>query len=254
MGINKVLIKLSYILRSKRKKIHRATLSPDMFETEFRELYKLCSPYTMTSCERMYGLYKAVDYVLSSGVPGDFVECGVWRGGSAMIIAKMMVNRGVENRKIYMYDTYEGMSPPTNFDIDINGQNASELMAISANKKEMSVWCLADLSEVKQNLASTGLAPEQLIFIKGKVEETIPEIVPEHKIAILRLDTDWYESTKHELLHLYPILSVNGVLIIDDYGHWSGCRKAVDEYFNSHNVKILMNRIDYTGRIGIKTS
>ena len=89
-------------------------------------------------------------------------------------------------------------------------------------------------------------------MIKGKVEDTIPEKVPTNKIALLRLDTDWYESTAHELLHLYPLLNTHGVLIIDDYGHWQGCRRAVDEHFEKYNVRLLLNRIDETGRFGIK--
>jgi hypothetical protein len=85
----------------------------------------------------------------------------------------------------------------------------------------------------------------------GKVEDTIPADIPE-KIALLRLDTDWYESTKHELIHLFPRLQKGGVLIIDDYGFWKGARKAVDEYFAENNIQILLNRIDDTGRMAIK--
>ena len=87
-------------------------------------------------------------------------------------------------------------------------------------------------------------------FVQGMVEETIPAGAPE-KIALLRLDTDWYESTHHEMVHLFPRISDGGVLIIDDYGHWAGARRAVDEYFHEHNIAILLNRLDYTGRIGI---
>ena len=83
------------------------------------------------------------------------------------------------------------------------------------------------------------------------MEETIPTHIP-HAISLLRLDTDWYESTKHELTHLFPLLSPGGVIIIDDYGHWQGAKKAVDEYFEENKIKILLNRIDYTGRIGVK--
>jgi hypothetical protein len=88
-------------------------------------------------------------------------------------------------------------------------------------------------------------------FVKGKVEDTIPASTPD-RIAILRLDTDWYASTRHELEHLYPLLAPGGVLIIDDYGHWEGCRQAVDEYFASRNLQVLLNRVDYTGRIAVK--
>jgi O-methyltransferase len=88
-------------------------------------------------------------------------------------------------------------------------------------------------------------------LVKGKVEDTVPKNAPE-KIALLRLDTDWYESTRRELVHLFPRLVPGGVLIIDDYGHWQGARKAVDEYIAGNQVKILLNRVDYTGRIGVK--
>jgi O-methyltransferase len=100
-------------------------------------------------------------------------------------------------------------------------------------------------------MLSTGYPEENLIFVKGKVENTIPGVTPD-RICLLRLDTDWYESTYHELNYLFPRLSVNGVIIIDDYGHWQGAREAVDKYFQAKNVKILLNRIDYSGRVGIK--
>ena len=104
---------------------------------------------------------------------------------------------------------------------------------------------------VKKNMASTDYPEENIIYIKGKIEETLPGYIP-GKISILRLDTDWYESTKHELEHLYPILSPGGVLIIDDYGHFAGARKAVDEYFSGLEKPPYMSRIDYSGRIIIK--
>jgi hypothetical protein len=111
---------------------------------------------------------------------------------------------------------------------------------------------LADLADVKRNMALTGIESDQMIFVKGKVEDTIPNTIPE-QIALLRLDTDWYESTKHELIHLYPKLIKKGILIIDDYGHWKGCKEAVDEYFAQHKIHLMLNRIDYTGRLAVKT-
>jgi hypothetical protein len=89
-------------------------------------------------------------------------------------------------------------------------------------------------------------------LIAGKVEETLPEHAPE-SIALLRLDTDWYESTRHELEHLFPRVVAGGVLLLDDYGHWKGSRKAVDEYFAAQGITMLLNRVDYTGRLGIVT-
>jgi hypothetical protein len=104
---------------------------------------------------------------------------------------------------------------------------------------------------VRNNVCGTGYPREKLHFVVGKVEDTIPATMP-RKIALLRLDTDWYDSTKHELSHLFPLLRPQGVLIVDDYGHWQGARKAVDEYFAAHQTGILLHRIDYTGRIAVK--
>ena len=104
-----------------------------------------------------------------------------------------------------------------------------------------------------ENLILTNYPINNFQLIKGKVEDTLPGIMLPDSISLLRLDTDFYESTLHELKHLYPLLSKNGVLIIDDYGHWQGCKQAVDEYFDKENISLLLNRIDYTGRVAIKT-
>ncbi len=221
-------------------------------EPEFLQLATLCKPFTMTSVERLYALYTAVKYILDHDIPGDFAECGVWRGGSAMLIAGMLARRGVHDRKLYMYDTYEGMSAPTEDDRDFRGKDAATLLEKSEDDKETSVWCLASLEEVRHNMTLTEYPMEHIHFIQGKVEDTIPVQSPPGPLALLRLDTDWYESTRHELEHLYPLLVRQGVLIIDDYGHWEGCRKAVDEYFSKERIQMLLHRIDYTGRIGIK--
>ncbi len=249
--IVKLIEKLGYTISKSEKS---AAQYPDIIHTEFWEIYNLCSQYTMTSVARMYALYCSVAYVLSNNIKGSFVECGVWRGGSAMLIAKMLNNRKITDRKIYLYDTFEGMSKPTNADLDYSGRSASELLNENVHNKEESVWCLADLADVQRNLSLTGFQESNLVYVKGTVETTIPAALPEGRIALLRLDTDWYESTKHELNHLFPLLELNGVLIIDDYGHWEGCRKAVDEYFAEHKTCILLNRIDYTGRIGVKSA
>lgn len=225
---------------------------PDMKEKEFWDIYNLCKPYTMTSVERMYALYTTVNYILQHGIPGCFVECGVWRGGCAMLIAKMLSNRNITDRPVYLFDTFEGMSEPTDADRSFKDESAADLLERSVEDKENSVWCLADLADVKRNLERTGLPANLLFYIKGKVEDTIPKQLPGQAIALLRLDTDWYESTRHELNFLFPLVVRNGVLIIDDYGHWEGCRKAVDEYFRENNFPVLLYRIDYTGRMAIK--
>jgi O-methyltransferase len=225
----------------------------DMFsDREFVEVYNKVKDFTMTSPQRLYSLYKSVEYVSKSNIPGDFVECGVWRGGSAMAIALVLKRLGDNQRRIYLYDTYEGMSEPGSNDNDIFGNSAEKLLETEEKlNNQENVWCYSTLDDVKKNLFATGYPSENLEFIKGKVEETIPTHIPV-QIALLRLDTDWYESTLHEMNHLYPLLSRNGVLIIDDYGHWQGARKAIDEYLEKNKIGILLNRIDYTGRIAIK--
>ncbi|MCW2967337.1 MAG: macrocin O-methyltransferase, partial [Solirubrobacteraceae bacterium] len=106
-------------------------------------------------------------------------------------------------------------------------------------------------ADVRNTVLGTGYPPERIHFVRGPVEETLPEHAPE-RLALLRLDTDWYESTRAEMEHLYPRLSDGGVLIIDDYGHWDGARRAVEEHFAANGDAPLLHRIDYTGRIGIK--
>ena len=168
-----------------------------------------------------------------------------------MAVAETLLSAGDTSRNLYLFDTFEGMPPPTENDVDIAGGTAENLLACSNKETDESVWCCATLDGVKKALNSTGYPSERVHFIKGMVEQTIPQFVP-GKIALLRLDTDWYESTKHEMEHLFPRLEKGGVLIIDDYGHWQGARKAVDEYIEKNEVKILLNRIDYTGRIAVK--
>jgi len=216
----------------------------------FLKIYDKCKKYGMTPRERMYALYKSVQYIINSKIDGDFVECGVWKGANPMLIAYTLLELNVINRKIYLYDTFEGMSKPTKEDIIVSNKNVRAIDKWKKEqKKDYNKWAYASLTDVKKNVNLTKYPKENFIFVKGKVEETIPKIISK-KIALLRLDTDWYESTKHELINLFPLLSKNGVLIIDDYGCWAGSKKATDEYFL--NKSILLNRIDDSGRIGVK--
>lgn len=219
----------------------------------FMKLYDVCKPYTMTSVERMYALYLSLNYIVDNNIDGDFVECGVWKGGSSMLIAEFLASKNIAHRKIFMYDTFEGMSAPTEKDVDIIRETSAEKL-LAQNSKEVSdsVWCYSSLDEVKRNMGLTRFNQNNIVYVKGKVEDTIPHTMPNNELALLRLDTDWYESTKHELNHLFPLLQQKGVLIIDDFGHWDGAKKAVLEYFEKNKVQMLLNRIDYTGRIGIK--
>lgn len=226
------------------------TLSKDL-DRLFAPIWRKTRNYTMTSTDRMFALYKAVEYISQNHISGDIVECGVWRGGSAMICAYTLKTFRDTNRTIYLYDTYSGMPEPGMYDRTVLGNNPAHKIWKLSLKEAADTWCYATLKEVKKNLYRTKYPKTKIRFIEGKVEDTIPAHAP-RRIALLRLDTDWYSSTYHELLHLYPRLVPGGVLIIDDYGHWKGAQKAVDTYFWKHKAPILFNRIDYTGRIAIK--
>lgn len=220
----------------------------DVFaDPDFAGRERRCRSFTMTSPERMYALYQACRYVLQSNVPGDFVECGVWRGGSAMMMAMELVAHRdpAPERTLHLFDTFSGMSEP---DAAIDGDHARKEWR-RRQRTDHNEWCYASQGEVLENVLSTGIGRERVRTVAGKVEEVLPERAPE-SIAVLRLDTDWYESTRHELEHLFPRLSKGGVLLIDDYGHWQGARRAVDEFFAGGPV--LLHRIDGTGRMLIK--
>jgi O-methyltransferase len=215
------------------------------FEPEFLSLYEAAQAFTLTSRERMYALYKAVEYITTHAIAGDVVECGVYRGGSTMLCASALRAMNETSRSLWLYDTFDGMPEPAAIDRDFQGVSAADQWQPQCYR--------CGLDEVQSNLTRTGYPPARLRFVEGRVEETIPGQVPD-AIALLRLDTDWYASTRHELEHLFPRLVPGGVLIIDDYGHWQGCRKAVDEFLAEHRIPMLLSRIDYTGRIGVKPS
>jgi O-methyltransferase len=246
MGIRRAL---RSVLERRGWELRRRADRADM-EPEFLELHARCADHTMTSTERMHALYGAVCHVVRAEIPGDVVECGVWRGGSAMLAALTLKRLGDRERHIHLYDTFAGMPEPGELDVDMLGQCAAPAWQ-GQQRQGINEWCYASVADVRQNLNSTGFPSDRLHLVEGLVEETIPANVPE-RIAVLRLDTDWYESTWHELVHLYPLLSRGGVLIVDDYGHWAGARAAVDRYFAEHARPPLLNRIDYTGRIAVR--
>jgi O-methyltransferase len=215
-------------------------------DDEFVELAQRCGPFTMTSYERQYALYSAVRHVYATRVPGAFVECGVWRGGSSILAALTFQRLSDSNREYFLYDTFAGMTEPTAADgADVHRRWAGQ------QDEGHNRWAYASRDEVAANLRDAGVDLDAVRLVEGPVEETIPAHAPE-RIAILRLDTDWYESTKHELVHLYDRLEPGGVLLIDDYGHWQGARRAVDEYFDARPEHIYLMRIDNTGRLVLK--
>jgi O-methyltransferase len=220
---------------------------------DFREadiaLYREVAPYTMTTPEAIYALAEAVRYLAANEIPGAIVECGVWKGGSMMAVALTLNRLGETDRDLYLFDTFTGLPQPGTADCSspYDGYDIHRRW----RRKRRSGWVSVPGAEVRRNLESTGYPPEHIHLVEGMVEETVPEHAPE-RIALLRLDTDWYESTRHELEHLYPRLVPSGVLIVDDYGHYEGARRAVDEFLATSADPVLLNRIDYTGRVAVK--
>ncbi len=226
----------------------RDEVSPPDFRPDELEILNAVRPWTMTSPARIYALIQAARYVGANDIPGAIIECGVWKGGSMAAIARTLLQLNDHTRELYLFDTFKGMTAPTEKDIEYTGKTALQVLQdIPGDRCDD-----APLEQVKEVLHATGYPKEKIHFVRGPVEQTIPSSAP-NSIALLRLDTDWYDSTKHELVHLFPRLSKSGVLIIDDYGHWQGARRACEEYFAQNRVPILLNRIDYTGRIAIKS-
>lgn len=224
---------------------------PNSDETNLDELsvdiFNSVKGYTATSLHRVDALITAVKYLVENEIEGAFVECGVWRGGSIMAVLKTLQALGRDDRDIYLYDTYNFIDSFSEYDISHEGERAEDILS---DTESASYWSVS-LEEVRNNVFSIDYPRDRLHFVVGKVEDTIPAEMPD-RIALLRLDTDFYTSTRHELVHLYPLLSVRGVLIVDDYGHWQGAKKAADEYLARNDTSMLLNRIDYSGRMGIK--
>ncbi|OBF89121.1 hypothetical protein A5790_20880 [Mycobacterium sp. 852002-51152_SCH6134967] len=219
-------------------------------------------PYTLTSSDRVAALCTSVDYIVDHDIPGAIVECGVWRGGSLLAMLLRLRQRGIVGRDIYGYDVWAGMGPsgfpyqPTDEDVLFNGTSVQSSMNPGRLGKTIYERIMPKFTHFKPSrddvyalLTSTGYPPERIHLVAGPVEDTIPAHAPD-TIALLRLDTDLYESTRHELEHLYPRIPVGGVLVIDDYGYWKGARKAVDDYFEGH--RILLHRDGPSVRFAIK--
>lgn len=210
------------------------------------------APYTLTGPERVAALCEAVRYVVRAQVPGALVECGVWRGGSALAVLRTLLELDVHDRDVWLYDTFDAMPAPTERDVDVHGVAASTYHAqYAADPTTLDpAYDYLPLEQVRALLLDTGYPPDRLHLVAGLVELTVPSQAPE-LISLLRLDTDYYSSTRHELRHLAPRLSPGGVLLVDDYGHWRGSRDAVDEWQAGLPHPLLLQRIDYTARLAV---
>ena len=242
--IKKLLDRLGYTIITKRA--YTELRGGEGFIT----LYEKCKPFTMVPPGRSLALYKALEYIAEAKIEGDIVECGVWRGGQSMMAAHVFEGAGDTERTLWLYETFAGMSEPTELDMQAKAGISADAEWKEAQRDTHNDWCYAPLEDVQRNMQSTGYPEEKIRYVQGKVEDTIPATLPS-KIALLRLDTDWYESTKHELTHLFPLLVEGGVLVIDDYQFWAGAKKAVDEYLVEHKVRIALLDVN-GGKFGVK--
>jgi O-methyltransferase len=217
-----------------------------------RELLQAVKPFTMTSNARLWALLAAVRYACRNNIEGDFVECGVWRGGSSALMTLGLALEGDASRTVWLYDTFQGMTEPSAVDIEEqSGQTAETLLASTPMGDGNNVWAHATKEDVLSTFRTLAIDTTRVRLIEGDVRQTLSTIRPD-TISVLRLDTDFYDSTRIELDVLFPLLSPGGVCIIDDYGHWQGARRAVDEYFVTHGLAPLLVPIDGTGRIFVK--
>ena len=245
--IKKIIEKLGYQIQKKSDRYFPVEATNREVDT-----FNFVKEYTMTSPKRIWSLISATTYIIKNNIKGDFVECGVWRGGSSMAVARTLLELNDPSRVLHLYDTFEGMTEPSQFDVEATtGVQADTLLNTTPKGDGNNVWCIASKEDVSQNMAKTGYPSEKINFVMGDVSKTLQTPFP-NDIALLRLDTDWYESTKIELETLFPRLVSGGVCIIDDYGHWAGARRAVDEFLVKNGLSPWMHVIDETGRAFIK--
>lgn len=197
---------------------------------------------TMVNYSRLVNVLTATDSVAANNVVGDYVECGVWKGGCSALLAYQAREEG-NNRVTYLFDSFEGLPEPTIEDGQgahtfAEGKNTGDLSSINKN--------VGTQDEVQRLFANLNLTNYKII--KGWFQNTLPENKDAiDSIAILRLDGDWYESTKVCLEHLYDKVSIGGYILIDDYNFWPGCKKAIDEFFGNRGIIPEIKRIDASG-------
>lgn len=205
--------------------------------SQFGGLYEQIKPYSMMSYGRLRGIYRGICEVIENKVPGDFVECGTARGGCAALMGLSCRARG-EARNLWIYDTFEGLPPPSEDDPDYELAKARE------------GECRGEYDEVRGLLERLKIL-EGVQMVKGLFQDTVP-VTEVKQISLLHLDGDWYDSTMVCLEHLYDKVSPGGVIQIDDYGHWAGARKALHEFLDARGIEVSLRYLDYTGRQFVK--
>jgi O-methyltransferase len=226
---------------------------PDISDPFFISLIEKVSRHTLAFANGVdvpWAVYQSIEYIVRNEIPGDIVECGVWSGGSMLLAAHALIHFGDTSRRIYLYDTFAGMPRPD--DVDARWDGVPALPTWEHFERSGRHWCFGGTEEhVREVVYSSGYPAERFVFVRGKVEDTLPATRPE-AISLLRLDTDFYSSTYHELVHLYPMLSAAGILIIDDYGAYQGSRLATDQFIQENRLKLFLSRINAGARLAIK--
>jgi O-methyltransferase len=245
--LNRLIARTGLIVVRKEQYYHEVGIPVELSPFEKDAIYRF-SPFSMTSFARLSAIAISMKYINENIIEGALVECGVWAGGSIGLAAFLSQQNG-ETRDVVLFDTFQGMTAPS---VD-DSLEAHEGYKNTLMDDGTSSWCAVNLADVKTNLASAGIEMDNLNFVVGDVSVTLTEKsnIPE-KIAFLRLDTDWFQSTYDELIHLYPRLVPGAIVIIDDFGAWEGARSAVVKYFVENRLHPLMLPIDNTGRIFIK--
>ena len=211
---------------------------PQPFNPEARRLGGDFPPtaHTMIGLERLENLEFCVKDVLEKGVPGDFIETGVWRGGASIFVRAILKAYQVTDRGVWVADSFEGLPVP----------NAEKYPADAKRKYWKRTRLAISLEEVRSHFESYGLLDDQVRFLKGWFKDTLPT-APIEKLAVIRLDGDMYESTMDGLNNLYSKLSRGGYLIVDDFGAVTGCKKAVEDFRAEHGITDEIHQIDWAG-------
>jgi hypothetical protein len=207
--------------------------------SQFSSLYRQVRSHTMCSNARLRGLYRSVQYIVAQNIPGDVVECGCARGGSAALMALTLQRLGFR-RKIWLFDSFEGLPAPSTNDPDFELANM------------FTGTCIGRLDEVRGLFHRLGIT-DDAEFVKGLFQHTLP-VSAVSQIALLHIDGDWYESVKVCLDQLYDRVVPGGIIQFDDYGYWKGARRATDEFLQQREIPPILHRLDYSGRSLIKPS
>lgn len=198
--------------------------------------------HTMIGMPRLDNIQFCTEDVIRKGVPGDFIETGVWRGGATILMRAVLKAHGDLGRRVWVADSFEGFPPSNAAQYPHDAVASTEVPQImSARQKQV-----VSLQEVQTNFVSYGLLDEQVRFVKGWFSETLPPL-PVERLAVARLDSGTYESTTCVLNNLYPKVSPGGYVIIDDYGAFASCRHAVDDYRAAHGIGDPIRPIDSAG-------